>query len=187
MHALRSVIGDVVGLLGEVRVRRKLLPDHGMLYATTNGLYFLPHQLDQEPRITTEPPPEPLMWSLMSLSWAPLALLKPLLQPFWGKKEQRVVQVSVLRPRALTSDDNDRLPELLMENPGVFFLRRQSIRGWRRRRRHWSIERDQGPPLRFSPESDRNLVHRRVSQLAGAPRWPEHMLDVDLDAHAGAA
>jgi hypothetical protein len=186
MQAIRSVIGDVVGLLGEVRVRRKLLPDHGMLYATTNGLYVLPHQLDQETRVTTQPA-EPLMWSLASLSWAPLALLRPLLEPFLGKKEQRAVQVAVLRPVALTSADNDHLPELLMDNPGVFFLRRQAIRGWRRRRRHWSIERDQGPPLKLSPESDRNLVHRRLSQLAKAQRWPDHMLDVELDGHAGAA
>lgn len=157
-------------------MRRKLLPECGMLYTTTNGLYFVPHRLEQETRMETGPTAsEPLIWSLAALAWAPLTLVLP----FVRNRNERPVQVTVLRPLFLSRADSDRLPVLLMENPGVFFLRRQSIRGWKRRRGHWTIQRDQGAALKLTPESDHQSVHRRMSQLAEAERWPDGVFDFD--------
>ena len=47
------------------------------------------------------------------------------------------------------------------------------------------IERDDGPPLKLAPESDRKLFHERLSQLAGAERWPNCVMDVDWDVWTG--
>lgn len=182
LHALRSAIGDVVGPLGEVRVRRKLLPEYGMLYTTTNGLYFLPHRLEQETRMESRPSAgEPLIWSLATLAWSPLALVLPLV----SQRKKQPVQVPVLRPLFLCQADSQRLPQLLMENPGVFFLRRQAIRGWKRRRNHWTIARDQGPALKLTPESDHQAFHRRLSQLAEGDRWPDGEIDLEFSSTSG--
>jgi hypothetical protein len=60
-----------------------------------------------------------------------------------------------------------------MENPGVFFVPKRSIRGWRRRWRTWKIERHQCSPISIAPESDVKRFHQRLSRLAEADQWPQ--------------
>ena len=167
---LEQVLGRIVARLGEVRVRRKLLPDRGTLYATTTGLLFLPH----EPQHVTQMIQpgqtfESLLWLLASIAWSPLHIVS-----WWNRKAPpRPVQVRVLRPRSLTADDSPRLPAFLMQNPGVFFVSRKSIHGATRRFHVWRIDRRHASPVRIRPDAEKPQFHRRLASLFNSERWDE--------------
>ncbi len=166
--ALEQTLGRIVARLGEVRVQRKNLPDRGTLFATTTGLLFLPHELDRVTRmVDAGPTPESLAWSLASLAWAPLQLLS-----LWPRKKQvKPIKVRVLRPVHLAAEESQRLPELLMQNPGVFFVPRKSIRTAVRRFRGWRIDRSHGGRLKLRPEINKVQFHRQFARLFAAENW----------------
>jgi hypothetical protein len=169
---LRVVIGDVVCPVGECQVRRKLLPDRGTLYATTNGFLFLPHHTEQY--IEYVPPDgtaTSLLWSLAAMVWSPLALVLPFVKS--SPRVPRRVQIS--RPRIVPPAQSDCLPDLLIQNPGAFFVPANSIRLVARRWRRWTIERAQGFRVRIKPASE--LFHSQMAGWLASDAWP-HVLVV---------
>ena len=107
-HLLREVMGDLAGRLGEVRIPRKLLPEWGTLYATTDGLFFVPHEMDHALRRDDgQFSGTSLMWSLGSLIWSPLFFLSPLVRS--SPAPDRPVRV--LRPRYLSEEESAALAE----------------------------------------------------------------------------
>ena len=168
LEHLQAAIGGIIARLGEVRVKRPLLPDNGMLYATTNGLFFLPHQI-RRLQVTrdTDTDDTSLFWSLAGIFWTPLLLVRPLVT---SKRPSRQ-QVTVFRPQYLSPDQSDRLPALLMQNPGVFFVAKSSIRIMQRRRRDWLIERHHRPNLKLKPSANRERFHTRMQEIADSQSW----------------
>jgi hypothetical protein len=163
LSRLERVIGELISPLGEVRIDRKLLPDQGLLYRTSNGLYFLPHRVERETQLVPTCDAETsLLWSLAALAWSPLALVAPFLK----RKTQLVEkQVRVFRPHELECTQSDLLPTFLMQNPGVFFVPRESILAVERRRHCWRIVRVHGVALKITP-------------LDGIPAFEEQMDDL---------
>lgn len=162
LDLLGQSIGELMHPIGEVRVRRKLLPERGMLYATTNGLFFLPHELRHETQfVESNDAGNSIVWHLAALAWSPLSLMLPFV------KRNRVVakSVRVFRPQLLSDDEGHRLPEFLMHNPGVFFIPRKVIRSVRRRRGNWIIERQYASTLRLRAESNSELLHTALVEF----------------------
>jgi hypothetical protein len=172
---LQAAIGDIVCCLGEVRVRRKHLPGRGMLYATTNGLIFLPHRIEEVTRMAEEPSAgSSLLWTLATLAWGPLALVSSLTRV----KRVRPKRVRVYRPWLLTEAQSELLPRLLMDDPGVFFLARGSIHIIKRRWKGWSIERRQAGRLWLRPESSPRHFQSRMAELTASEAWCDVLIDL---------
>lgn len=168
LEFLGAQIGSILCRVGEVAIRRKMLPDRGMVYATTNGLYFLPHRLEHVTRLVEEESPgSSLLWSLASFVWSPLIFVAPFLK----SRHVKPTQMPVLRPQYLTRDESRLLPELLMQNPGVFFVPKKSIRIVIRKRGYWKIERLQGTPLKLKPVGNRQRFDDRMSEVVTSERW----------------
>lgn len=164
---LQSVMGTLVGPLGMVRVRRRMLPEHGTLYLTTTGLCFVPHQAVYVTQEVEVPAGSSALWSLAAVVWSPLSLILPLIRT----KRVQQQRVQILEPRTLGDGDSDRLPLLLMQDPGAFFIPQRIIRRIRRRRGRWIIERMHGSPVKLSPETDRRALHTRMTDLLATPAW----------------
>ncbi|MGH7202308.1 MAG: hypothetical protein ACREJB_17015, partial [Planctomycetaceae bacterium] len=165
---LETVMGEVICRLGEVRFRRRILPDTGTLYATTRGLCFVPHEMAYETcEVAAEPAGSSLFWLLVGMTWSPLSIIRPLVQP----KRRELQCVPVFHPTELAVGESRRLPELLMANPGVFFVPRRSIRAIAGGRFGWRIERIGGATFRFKPQETRRQFHARLSHLAEFPMW----------------
>ncbi len=174
LHVLQAEIGEVLHRIGEVKVRRRKLPDQGMLYATTNGLYFIPHLSERVTElIETHSAGSSMLWSLAALVWAPLMLVLP----FVKSKQLKARDVQVVRPQYLSPDDSHQLPQFLMDNPGVFFVSLKSIRLVERKRNRWSIVRAQGTPVNFKPVFSPQVFHRQMAELIESDSWQHVMVN----------
>lgn len=166
LSRLERVMGQIVGVLGEVHIDRKLLPDRGLLYQTANGLYFLPHQVERQTQLVPAVDVETsILWSLAAIAWSPLVFVAPFLKQ---KKTYVERQVRVYRPHQLSLDDSKLLPQLLMQNPGVFFLARDSIRAVERRRNCWRVVRMHGAALKITPLNDRDTFDEQMDGLVAS-------------------
>jgi hypothetical protein len=167
---LSMTIGDVVGCLGEVSIRRQALPNRGMLYSTTNGIYFLPHKTEFVTQFVATPDNEhSFLWGVASVIWAPLILVLP----FIRAKKMSEQQVQISQPQFLSRMDSHRLPKLLMEDPGSFFVPRTAIRQIQRSWNRWTIERRLSSRLSFKPRSDRKRFHEKMSELIATEHWKQ--------------
>ncbi len=154
--------------MGEVRIARRLLPEWGTLYATTQGLFFVPHAVDHA--ASTEAGAltgTSLMWTLGSIFWSPLVFLLP----FIRETSPRENVVRVLRPRYLMDRDDADLPELLMEHPGAFFLPKQHVRSVSYKRGRCVIDRSQGSRLQLSPADSSRCFQENFIRLLNTPTW----------------
>lgn len=131
---LQEILGSVLFPIGRIRVRRKHLPEHGLLYATTMGLFFLPDRQQDEDAT--------------------------------GGGDD-------LRPQLLQPNESRRLVEFLMENPGVFFVPRKSMRAMTRRFGRWTIRRVDGSRLRLRPETDVRMFHSKMHKLIESESWQQ--------------
>ena len=167
---LRQTLGDVIGRLGMVRLRRSGLPSQGLLYATTRGLFFAPHRTEHVSRYE-EYRAEPSWWMhLMGLFWSPLHLAIWLFSATCDK-QVREIQVPVSRPQLLTADDSEVLPELLMNNPGAFFVPLNGVRGIEKRRGNWIVDRGDGKRLILEPICDLIDFGARFEDYLASPEW----------------
>jgi hypothetical protein len=165
---LQELMGEIIDRLGEVRVPRKLLPEWGTLYATTRGLFFVPHEPEDAPRVGSTPlMGTSLMWSLGSFLWSPLLFFAPFVRTEVPEK----TTVRVLRPRYLTNDDSAQMPALLMAHPGSFFLPKNQIRSIAPKRSRWVIERSLGSRLTLSPVESSRAFGEKLSNLLAANEW----------------
>lgn len=163
---LRRRLGDLVCRLGEIRVQRTGVPTRGTLSATTNGLFFLPQRI--EPAFSEIDVPTgaaSVFSSLGTLLWSPLGLLDP--RSRWETDHSPLLS----HPEPLELHDSDRLPELLMENPGAFFVACHVIRWCECRRQRGLIQRRQMTTLRFQLLSDSHEFRERFSRVPHTPGW----------------
>ncbi len=172
---LQTIIGEIRRPLGEVRVKRSLLPDLGMLYATQNGLFFAPHATEYiERNVPADATADSLFWMIGSVVWAPLSILLPILR--MRSRETQTVRVPVLKPRYLPLNDPESppmLPDLLMSDPGAFFLSQQFVHRLRRRRGWWIIDRQLAPPVFIRSLDGRPAFHQRMQELIDRDGWRE--------------
>ena len=174
LHQLQRAMGQVLFRVGEVRVRRPMLPNHGILYATTNGLYFVPHRIERVTQmVQAESLGTSLFWSIAASLWAPLMFVLP----FVKTQHMKATHVPVFRPEILTPRDSWRLPEMLMQNPGVFFVPKKAIRIVSRKRRSWRIERFHRPPLKLKPIARCSHFHGRMIDLLACDTWQDLMMN----------
>lgn len=168
VESLDRVIGAALRPLGGVQMARRMLPERGTLYETANGLYFLPHVMQRRVELVEKTQAgRSLMWTLASIAFAPLILALPFL------RTRKLIQqeVPVFEPAPLPEGERDQLGRKLMENPGAFFVPRNSIRRLKRRRRRWVIERRVGRPLKLRPESDDGTLREELQQLLRRDGW----------------
>jgi len=163
---LQEILGNVMFPIGRVRVRRKLLPERGLLYATTTGLFFLPDR--QRDEVSAGGRSEAGRTSLLATvrSWPLIRAL-----PFIGGMRPSSQSGDDLRPQLLQPNESRRLVEFLMENPGVFFVPRRSVRAMTRRFGRWTIRRIDGSRVRLKPETDAGLFHPKMYQLMESESW----------------
>lgn len=170
LDELSMTIGEVMRCLGEISMSRKALPNRGMLYATTNGIYFLPHKTEFVTQlVATREHENSFLWSIASFIWSPLILVLPFIRP--KKMTEQLVQVS--QPQFLSRMDSHRLPQLLMEDPGAFFVPRSAIRHIERRWNRWTIERRTSSRLIIKPYSDKKRFHDKMSELIATEHWKQ--------------
>ena len=189
---LADRLGGVTGCVGEVvvaGVRRKGLPDRGLLLTTARGLFFLPHR----PELVVDPgePPAPgvgVLWSLAGLTVGPAALAIPAVRwlGFGGGPRRRVV----FEPRDWRvgngggadggGADGGILAEHLMADPGAFFLAREDVRLIRptglflmngRPFQGWTAECVGRPPVRWRALSDPAGVRAGLRDAGRAGVW----------------
>ncbi len=168
LSRLHAILGDLTEKLGEISVRRRSLPDRGLLYATTKGLYFLPHTVEQLPSAQgEEEPAHTAIWALAASLWAPLYLFVLLFQ----SRPRGDGDATVYHPQLITPEQSNIMPELLMDNPGAFFVPSGSIHSIRRRLNGWVIERRPGRKLRFRSAAQRGAFDRKMHRLLASPPW----------------
>ena len=166
VRILREVIGELVARLGNVQIPRRLLPEWGTLYATTEGLFFLPLTADDEQIASTRPAGDTYLGRLGHLVWSPLRSLFP-----------DVRGAAALPPAVANEDleslldqDHADLPRLLMDHPGTFFLPKCQIQSIQFKRSRWTIERCQGGRLVLSAAETRSF-HANFRVLLESPGW----------------
>lgn len=165
---LNRLIGPAVRPLGTVRLARQSLPERGTLYETDNGLFFVPHHIHRRLEIVERKQHgRSLLWMLASIAFTPLMLVVPFLR----FRKLTTEEVPIYEPVFLTDEQCERLGQLLMQNPGVFFIPRDAIRRVHRRRNRWVIERRIGSTLRLIPETDFHEFDHQLAGLLNRDRW----------------
>lgn len=134
LETIADEIGDVQGLLGEAEFSRAVLPKRGQLWATINGLLFVPNEsrvivFSNAGRAATATRLGGLgrwidRWSSRLSGREPTARFAC---------ERRTI--------ALAVSDRLALAELLRSDPGVLFWSRGAIASWRRRHGRWALLR----------------------------------------------
>lgn len=134
LETLADEIGDLRELLGEANLSPLHLPKRGPLWATTNGLLFVPH----ESRVIVfgEAPD--------SAAAARQSSVSRLVSQFWSRLMRRAPAARFAceqHTSELTGYDRRALAELLLSDPGVQFWSRGMIATWRRQRGQWEFIR----------------------------------------------
>lgn len=147
LHVIEAVLGELRQEIAEVRLCRRQLPELGTLFLTTGGLLFLPHRtrpvLDRDELLA-----DPLVPAKAAGS-APATSFFGRLVTFsgsWLSREREGVANGEL------CFDLRRTPaELLMDDPGVFFVARDSIQKVRLSGRACWIDRVRGAAVKLQP------------------------------------
>ena len=145
LEAIAEEIGDLQGLLGESHVSRPDLPKQGRLYATTNGLLFVPNQS----RVIVFENPDRAR-AMTRTVWPRRWIVR-----WWSRLSGRdLADRFACEQRVSESVPGDRigLAELLRSHPGILFWSRRAIVSWRRQHGQWVLLRrdDHGWPERIS-------------------------------------
>jgi hypothetical protein len=162
-----TAIGPLVGPIGPVRISRTALPDRGMLYATANGLFFVPESFERVRLVPAESANRsPRSMARALLREARTVLTHGLSLKRWADRSSMRIEISRSEVPVLGPEDSLRLSRLLMDDPGVFFLSRRSIRAVRSTFSGWSVVRSNNLTLRLKPLGDRATFHQRMSNFA---------------------
>jgi len=167
---LAQKIGAIEHTLGVVSFPRKLLPDLGTVYVTTNGFIFLPHRQVQEPKLVTgNSTGSSIFWIVAGLAFTPIGILTPFLRK---KKVERKI-VPVLHPVRLEKEQSDRLPLFLMNHPGVLFISLETVGSIKKKGSWWFIKRKFGGVLRFRMLKRDKAFHHNMQQLLNIDPWSQ--------------
>jgi hypothetical protein len=168
LEELAVTIGPLVSRIGPVRIPRTALPDRGMLYATAGGLFFVPDYVERVRLVSASRHPRSLRSVVLAPFRMPLRVLRrgALFGIWGGYRSPMRVEISRYDLPLLGSEDGDRLASLLMDNPGVFFFARRSIRSIRRTFSGWALVRPNNLTLRLKPLGDRASFHKRMAAFA---------------------
>lgn len=157
LETLEEAIGPIELCLGEVITPRKLLPDRGMLYGTSGGLLFVPHDLSRTTVPSQSwPASASLLWAVAAVLWSPLAVAGALLR--FKMMQPREILLPV--PRRLKEGESTVAAAQLMDDPGTFFIPRRSIRIIRRTWRGWTIDCHDRKPIWFRPTEPAAFIDR---------------------------
>ena len=168
LSQLREILGAVTQPLGEVTVRRRRPPRPGVLYATTNGLYFLPHLVVDRPATGFVMPAEHVFMSSMAAALrAPLSLCTVFSERNVGESHA----AGAYRPQRLALEQQDAVPRSLMNDPGAFFVPSTMIQNISRRFGAWIIHRSHSTKLKFLPTSPREAFDDNMANLTATPPW----------------
>src|SRR5580704_13656617 len=133
LDELAAAIGPLISRIGSVRILRATLPDRGLLYATAGGLFFLPQSVERVRLV----PAERVARSPRSLLLASVRVTLRVLRrvaiwrsdlavgPWRTYRSPMRVEISQHELPLLAPDEGERLPGLLMDNPGAFFFSRR--------------------------------------------------------------
>ncbi|MBC7819428.1 MAG: hypothetical protein IAG10_21290 [Planctomycetaceae bacterium] len=134
LETIANEIGDLQGLLGEVDVSRDNLPKCGRLYATTNGLLFVP----TESRVIVFENANRTR-AVTHTGWFGRWIVR-----WWSRLSGRDPAARFAcerRGSELTVSDRIALAELLRSDPAVLFWSRGAIASWRRQHGRWELLR----------------------------------------------
>jgi hypothetical protein len=163
---LRQVIGELVARLGNVQIPRRLLPEWGTLYATTEGLFFLPLTADDGHVASARPAVGTHLGRLGHLVWSPLRFLFPDERGASGRSPSAAYEDQ----ESLLDQHGVDLPRLLMDHPGTFFLPKSQVQSIQFQRSRWTIERCQGGRLVLSAAEPRSF-QANFRSLLESPDW----------------
>ncbi len=134
LETIAEEIGVLQGLLGEAGVSRGDLPKRGRLWATTNGLLFVP----SESRVIVFTNDERAGHAMRS------GRLGRWIGRWWSRLSRREPAARFAcerRESGLAASDRLALAELLRSDPGVLFWSRGRIATWRRHHGRWELIR----------------------------------------------
>jgi len=134
LEAVASKIGELRGLLGEAEMQHGEFPKQGRLWATSNGLLFVPC----ESRVIVFTDDKRAKGTMSSRG------LRRWFGGWWSRlsgcdREARFACEH--RPGELVGHDSLALAELLQSDPGILFWSRGTIATWRRPRGQWELIR----------------------------------------------
>jgi hypothetical protein len=165
---LAAAIGPLISRIGPVRISRTALPGRGFLYATTGGLFFVPQSVERVRLVSAEHVPRSLRSMFVNLLRTPFRILRRgVAHGAWGGYRSPMrVDISSHELPLLGTDDGDRLPGLLMDNPGVCFFARRSLRAIRRTFAGWALVRHNNFTLRVKPLGDRTAFQKQMASIS---------------------
>jgi hypothetical protein len=165
---LAAAIGPLISRIGPVRISRTALPGRGFLYATTGGLFFVPHSFERVRLVSAEHFRRSLRSIFFGLLRAPSRILRRgVAHGVWGRyRSPMQVDISIHESPLLGPDDGDRLPGLLMDNPGICFFSRRSLRAIRHTFSGWALVRPNNFTLRVKPRGDRANFQKYMAYMS---------------------
>jgi hypothetical protein len=165
---LAAAIGPLIARIGPVRISRTALPGQGFLYATTGGLFFVPRSVERVRLVSSEQFPRSLRLMFFDLLRTPLRILRRgIAHGAWGDYRSPMrVEISTQESPLLGTDDGDRLPRWLMDNPGTCFFSRRSLRAIRHTFAGWALVRPNNFTLRVKPLGDRAAFQKYMASVS---------------------
>ena len=93
--------------------------------------------------------------------------------PWWlaSKYDIRLVDVTIFYPILLLPEDGPMLPQLLMSNPGAFFIPRNRVRALLYSRGKWTIDRSRGKDLVLLEDPEDRQFSERILELRNTVEW----------------
>ncbi|MCA9449570.1 MAG: hypothetical protein KC931_20790 [Candidatus Omnitrophica bacterium] len=163
---LRSTIGDLKRKLGYCRAVRRGGDVPGTLYLTTQGLFFIPHRMEVT-KEELEHPPRKSIFIILSEMFIPLFNI----YSWFMSSRKRLVDVTIFYPILLLPEDGPMLPQLLMSNPGAFFIPRDRVRAMLYTRGKWTIDRSRGKDLVLLEDPEDRQFSERILELRNTVEW----------------
>jgi hypothetical protein len=165
---LAAAIGPLISRIGPARISRTALPGQGFLYATTGGLFFVPRSVERVRLVSAEQFPRSLRSMFFNMLRTPRRFLRRgVAHGTWGGYRSPMrVEISTHESPLLGTDDGDRLPRLLMDNPGACFFSRKSLRAIRHTFSGWALVRPNNFTLRVRPLGDRANFQKYMASMS---------------------
>jgi len=168
LETLRETIGDLRVQLGYCRALRRGGDIPGSLYLTSGGLFFIPHRVEISSE-RLQPPSRKLLHSALEDTLVPLFRFLSWFRS--SPRDRNSIEVRTFHPVLLLPEDTPLLPELLMANPGAFFLNRDRIQAFYHSRGRWTVDRTRGTDLVLLEDPEDPQFNDRILELRRSSDW----------------